>query len=126
MGRIYSNALILIAFAFIASALFSIFANDDLAKAAFIGATTLSGSFLSVAMVFAGKTLSSSEPFWKVFSPINFNVLWAVAFLFAVLGVTFIYIDTAIYTDSVMEGLSGATFGGIGGIIMSFAKKDQD
>ena len=123
LARIYTNAILLMLLATACSISFTTNAASwGLEKTAFIFAATLAGGFLSVGMTFASKELGNGS---KV-TPLNLNVLIAVATGFLTIGTVFLYLPTSVYLDLVAEGLVSGLGGTAVGIIMAFAKKDGD
>ena len=123
ISKIYTNAVVLMLLATVCSVVFTTNAAKwGLEKTSFIFAATLAGGFLSVGMTFASKELLNG----RTFTPLNLNVLIAVATGFLTIGTVFLYLPTSVYLDLVAEGLVSGLGGTAVGIIMAFAKKDGE
>lgn len=122
MTKIYTNAMALIAMSVIASICFSLLAGTgDLAEAAFIFGTALSGGLLSVAITFASNAKVKDE---GRASKVDFNALTAVLGGLITLTALVISIDTTAFENMVFKGIVGGTAGSVSGVITAYAKKD--
>ena len=125
MTKIYTNALHIMVIATIASILYSFVVGDGehpgFIKAAFMFGTILSGGWLSIAMVFTGRMLADSNPRASL---LDLNVLTSVVCALAAPAGLLLFLDTSIFVDAAIEGVSSSLAGGIVGIAMAFAKKD--
>ena len=128
--KIYTNPLVLMVMAAIASILFSSLVgafpvHEGLQKAAFIFGTGLAGGYFSVAVVFSAKSNTMVESNSN-FTKFDLNVFVSILSALLILTGLVIFVGVTAFTDSVAEGVASSTAGGILGVIMAFAKKDSE
>lgn len=125
LAKVHTNAVVLMAEATIAAVLFINYVAgvEGLEKAGFIAGTTLTAGWLAVAMVFTGKAIVNGHT--TLATKLSLDVLVSVTCALATFFATFLLLDTRIFLDSAAEGVAAATSGGLVGIVMALAKKDE-
>ena len=122
VSKIFPNSLYILFVLTLGSILLSMFADDSLAKAAFIGATSLSAGMIGLGMVFIQNQRAKG---WSWIGAFNFNVWACITFAMVALASVFTFQDTSVFTDVVFEAVIGGTASAGVGLAMGFAKKDS-
>ena len=118
ISRMFPNAIYIALVLGLASILLSVFANDALAKAAFIGATSYAAGCFTLCMAFIGQQVVEGNKWSNAF---NFNV-WAVLPMGLIaLAVVFLSQDVSLFADSVFENVVAGTVASGMALAMKFA-----
>ena len=122
-ARFYTNAMFIVFMVTFASILLSIVAPPELAKASFIGATSLSTGLLTLGMAFIARQKATGND-WV--TPINLNVWLCIVCALCALAAVFNYQDVKVFLDSVFENVVAGTSSGSMALAMAFARKDGE
>ena len=116
---VYPNVVILAFLMGLASIVFSVFAPEALAKAAFLVSVTAAPMYLTAALAFARRASKGNG------SPMfDFNVVWLVGVALLMVGFTVYAQDVSVFADMVAEGIAVAITSTVGSIIMAFVNSE--
>ena len=123
IAKFYTNAMYIVMLLTLGSILLSIFASPELAKASFIGATSLSAGLFTLGMVFIGRQKAEGN---KYMEPFNFNVWIVGVCILAVLASVFSFQDVSVFMDSVFENVVAGTMSSGVALALGFAKRSEE